>query len=129
MEPEKPVENPVQTPPPPKKKKRLWFYLGFAIPVIGLLAAIAVPNFVRGRTTACKNACVNNLRQIDGAKESWALENKKSAGEPLTAADEKQINRYIKGEEGPKCPAGGNYIYGNVGEAPKCSLLIDGHSL
>ena len=123
-----PAENP---PEPPKKKsrKRLWFYLGFAVPVIGLLAAIAIPNFVKARTTACKSACVNNLRQIDGAKESWALENKKEAGAGVTTEDERQINRYIKGEERPKCPAGGNYIYGNVDETPRCSLLTDGHSI
>jgi prepilin-type N-terminal cleavage/methylation domain-containing protein len=38
------------------------------VAIIGLLAAIAIPNFVRARTTAQQNACINNLRQIDGAK-------------------------------------------------------------
>src|ERR1700720_3711757 len=46
------------------------------VAIIGLLAAIAIPNFVRARTTSQKNACINNLRQIDGAKQQWALENK-----------------------------------------------------
>jgi prepilin-type N-terminal cleavage/methylation domain-containing protein len=50
------------------------------VAIIGLLAAIAIPNFVKARGTAQKNACINNLRQIDGAKEQWALENKKSSG-------------------------------------------------
>jgi prepilin-type N-terminal cleavage/methylation domain-containing protein len=44
------------------------------VAIIGLLAAIAIPNFVRARTTAQMNACINNLRQIDGAKQQWALE-------------------------------------------------------
>src|SRR5258708_8204364 len=47
------------------------------VAIIGLLAAIAIPNFIRARTTAQKNACINNLRQIDGAIQQWALENKK----------------------------------------------------
>src|SRR6201996_8730726 len=46
------------------------------VAIIGLLAAIAIPNFVKARTTSQANACVNNLRQIDGAKQQWALENK-----------------------------------------------------
>ena len=46
------------------------------VAIIGLLAAIAIPNFVRARTTSQKNACINNLRQIDCAIQQWALENK-----------------------------------------------------
>jgi type II secretory pathway pseudopilin PulG len=41
------------------------------VAIIGLLAAIAIPNFVKARTTAQKNACINNLRQIDGAIQQW----------------------------------------------------------
>ena len=44
------------------------------VAIIGLLAAIAIPNFVRARKTSQTNACINNLRQIDGAKQQWALE-------------------------------------------------------
>src|SRR5947209_15847318 len=50
------------------------------VAIIGLLAAIAIPHFVRARTTSQKNACINNLRQIDGAKQQWALETKAAAG-------------------------------------------------
>ena len=46
------------------------------VAIIGLLAAIAIPNFVRARTTSQQNACINNLRQLDGAVQQWALENK-----------------------------------------------------
>jgi prepilin-type N-terminal cleavage/methylation domain-containing protein len=53
------------------------------VAIIGLLAAIAIPNFVKARQTAQKNACIRNLREIDGAKEQWALENKKSAGSAI----------------------------------------------
>lgn len=43
------------------------------VAIIGLLAAIAIPNFVKARTTSQKNACINNLRQIDGAKQVCAM--------------------------------------------------------
>src|SRR5437899_11608609 len=48
------------------------------VAIIGLLAAIAIPNFVRARTTAQMNACINNLRQIDSAKQQWALETRQA---------------------------------------------------
>ena len=47
------------------------------VAIIGLLAAIAIPNFVRARTTSQQNACINNLRQIDGAIRDGAFEQKK----------------------------------------------------
>ena len=47
------------------------------VAIIGLLAAIAIPNFVKARTTSQMNACINNLRQVDGAIQQWALEFKK----------------------------------------------------
>jgi prepilin-type N-terminal cleavage/methylation domain-containing protein len=95
------------------------------VAIIGLLAAIAIPNFVKARGTAQKNACINNLRQIDGAKEQWALENKKSAGAATVDAD---VNLYIKGGA-PKCPGSGSYTYGNVDTSPICSLSTSGHAL
>ncbi|MEK7675150.1 MAG: type II secretion system protein [Verrucomicrobiota bacterium] len=93
------------------------------VAIIGLLAAIAIPNFVKARGTAQKNACINNLRQIDGAKEQWALENKKSAGSATVAAE---VEAYIKGGA-PKCPGGGTYAYSAVDTSPTCSL--SGHTL
>jgi prepilin-type N-terminal cleavage/methylation domain-containing protein len=96
------------------------------VAIIGLLAAIAIPNFVKARGTAQRNACINNLRQIDGAKEQWALENKKSAG---TAVVDAEVEAYIKGGA-PKCPGGGAYTYNAVDTAPECSLKTSaGHSL
>jgi prepilin-type N-terminal cleavage/methylation domain-containing protein len=86
------------------------------VAIIGLLAAIAIPNFVKARGTAQKNACINNLRQIDGAKEQWALETKKKSGD---TTDDAAVNGYIKGGA-PKCPASGTYTYGAVDTAPTC---------
>jgi type II secretory pathway pseudopilin PulG len=44
------------------------------VAIVGLLAAIGIPNFVQARKSSQTNACINNLRQIDGAKQQWALE-------------------------------------------------------
>lgn len=74
-----------------------------------------------------RNACINNLRQIDAAKDQWALENGKTTGTPVTEDD---IKPYIKLDAYgnlPRCPAGGKYTIGNVGEKPTCS--IPGHEL
>jgi len=68
------------------------------------------------------NVCVNNLRQIDGAKQQWALENKKSAGTFVTPND---LTPYLKTM--PTCPAGGVYTLGLVSSPPQCS--VPGHML
>src|SRR2546429_5060458 len=54
------------------------------VAIIGLLAAIAIPNFVRARTQSQMNACINNLRQIDGAIQHWTL--KRMKYRPATVA-------------------------------------------
>src|ERR1700688_5336012 len=75
------------------------------VAIIGLLAAIAIPNFVRARTTAQQNACINNLRQLDGAKQQWALEAKAGQTTTPTLAN---IQPYLgRGTNGtaPTCPA------------------------
>ena len=82
-------------------------------------APAATPAQIRWR-----NACINNLRQIDAAKNQFALENKKTNGDLVTEAD---IKAYLPGGVLPKCPAGGKYTIGKVGENPTCS--IDGHVL
>ena len=88
---------------------------------IGLLAAIAIPNFVKARTTSQANACINNLRQIDGAKQQWALENKKSAtSTPNSTSIAPYLGRGTAGEY-PTCPGGGTYTMGNLQTAPVCS--------
>jgi prepilin-type N-terminal cleavage/methylation domain-containing protein len=92
------------------------------VAIIGLLAAIAIPNFVRARTTAQANACINNLRQMDGAIQQWALEQKQSAGATVTTGD---ITPYVKLDSNnnlPACPAGGTYGTTTVSESPTCTL-------
>ena len=88
------------------------------VAIIGLLAAIAIPNFVKARTTAQKNACINNLRQVDGAKEQWGLEKKVSSTAATVATE---VDEYIKGGA-PKCPAGGTYTYNAMNANPTCTV-------
>ena len=96
------------------------------VAIIGLLAAIAIPNFVRARNTAQKNACINNLRMIDSGKQQWALENKKSDADTPPDAS---VALYIKNNRFPTCPAGGTYTTGAVNTDPTCSKSADGHAL
>jgi hypothetical protein len=97
-----------------------------AVAVPAMLSAIAIPNFVKARSTSQQNACINNLRQLDAAKNQWALEQGKKTGDACTANDLKPYIRLINGQL-PKCPAGGTYTIGAIGETPKCS--IPGHEL
>ena len=94
-------------------------YMGIALSilVIPLMAAIAIPNFVKARHTAQMNACINNLRLIDGAKMQWALENKKPDEAVPTSTE---LSTYLKASV--QCPAGGVYTYHAAGEKPTCSI-------
>src|SRR5215469_8040088 len=92
------------------------------VAIIGLLAAIAIPNFVRARTTSQTNACINNLRQIDGAKQQWALENHQiSTAAPASTALMPYLGRGTAGSW-PTCPAAGTYTIGTVSVAPTCNV-------
>jgi prepilin-type N-terminal cleavage/methylation domain-containing protein len=90
------------------------------VAIIGLLAAIAIPNFVRARTTSQKNACINNLRQLDGAKQQWALENKATTT-PVQSDVQPYLGRGTTGTY-PLCPANGTYTLGDLQTAPTCSV-------
>lgn len=94
------------------------------VAIIGLLAAIAVPNFAQARSNARKSACINNLRLIDAAQEQWAMENNKNTGDAVAAAD---VQPYLKGNALPICPASGVYTISAVGTKPTCSVA--GHVL
>jgi len=104
------------------------------VAIIGLLAAIAIPNFIRARATSQANACINNLRQIDAAINEWALETGKSNG--AAVGNVSTVSGYIKlnsMSSVPSCPASGTYAVGNVGDTPQvnCTLstLTPGHFL
>jgi prepilin-type N-terminal cleavage/methylation domain-containing protein len=93
------------------------------VAIIGLLAAIAIPNFVRARTQSQKNACINNLRQIDGAVQQWALENKQASTASPGSAD---VLPYLKSSV--VCPSGGttfsdSYTLATVADKPVCKKV------
>jgi prepilin-type N-terminal cleavage/methylation domain-containing protein len=94
------------------------------VAIIGLLAAIAIPNFVRARDTAQKNSCINNLRQIDAAKQQWALENKQNDTSSPASTD---VQNYLKDNLYPHCPSSGTYTINAINTDPTCSVA--GHTL
>ncbi len=96
------------------------------VAIIGLLAAIAIPNFVRARNTAQMRACINNLRQIDSAKQQWAVENKQPATATPTSD---QLAVYLKNNLFPTCPGGGTYTVAAVNTDPTCNAPSGNHIL
>jgi len=90
------------------------------VAIIGLLAAIAIPNFVKARTASQKNACIANLKQMDGAKASWALEQKKNNSDTPVDTDLFGSTSYIRDK--PECPGGGTYTLAAVDTKVACSL-------
>jgi hypothetical protein len=86
------------------------------------MGVIGIPDFVAATYENSRNACINDLRQLQAAKEEWALENGKTNGTLVTESD---ITPYIqldsKGQV-PKCTVGGTYIIGRVGEDVRCSV-------
>lgn len=95
------------------------------VAIIGLLAAMALPAFMKSRQLSQMNACINNLRQLDSAKEQTAIERRWTNGTPVADGDS-NVNMYIKGLVGttntPTCPAGGVYTYNVIGSNPVCSI-------
>ena len=103
------------------------------VAIIGLLASIAVPNFIKSRQQAQKVACINNLRQIEGAKQLWALETKAaSTAIPGTTDIQPFLGRGMGGTA-PVCPADSaqtftsSYDPGDLTAAPRCLILAGTH--
>ena len=71
------------------------------------------------------NICINNLMKINGAKEQWALENKRVTGAFPQDVELFGPTRYIAAK--PVCPAGGGYTLNAIGTAPTCSVA--GHTV
>lgn len=94
------------------------------VAIIGLLAAIAIPNFIKARAKSQANACINNLRQIDAAANQFAIEHGATTGQTINFPTD--LATYIKLNKSgsiPPCPVGGDYYQDNViGSNPTCSL-------
>src|SRR6185503_3771090 len=92
------------------------------VAIIGLLAAIAIPNFIKARAISQRNACIANLKQIDGAINTWALERQKVNSNSIDSDELFGNTNYIKAV--PNCPAGGTYAYHNVGDAVQVDCTL-----
>jgi prepilin-type N-terminal cleavage/methylation domain-containing protein len=97
-----------------------------AIAIIGLLAGISIPNFLKARSVAQADTCISHLREIDTATQEWALENKKNEHQAVIYAD---ILPYLKGNM--TCPTGGSsfldsYNLTVVSEKPTCRKVTTG---
>ena len=92
-----------------------------ALVFFGLLVlAIVIPNVVKQPRNV--RPCIINLRELDSAKQQWALENGKTNGVVCTENDVKQFVKLDSKWNLPKCPQGGKYSIGKVGEPVTCSL-------
>jgi general secretion pathway protein G len=106
------------------------------VAIIGLLCAIALPNFIRARTTSQTNACINNLRQIDAAIQQYAMENDLGSGASVSLTE---LSPYLGHWSGGgvingggavdsiNCPAGGTYSVTTDSAKPTCNIA--GHVL
>jgi Tfp pilus assembly protein FimT len=96
--------------------------------IIAIVAAVAIPNIVRGRSTAQMNACINNLSQLDAAKSAWATAMR---ADPSTVPAASVIQPYLgRGSAGtlPSCPCDTNksfttsYSLQSIGTTPICLI-------
>lgn len=96
--------------------------------VVALLVVVNVTLgirwFMASRSTPSAAACVNNLRQIESAKDQWKVEQQKSTNDVPTWED---LQTYLP--QKPTCPEGGTYILGKVSESPTCSIGGVSHSV
>ena len=90
------------------------------VAIIGLLAAIAIPNFIKARSLSQQNACIENLRQIFGAKTAWSLEQRKTPSDTPNDDDLFGATLFIRAK--PACPGNGTYSLLPVDTKPTCSI-------
>ena len=97
------------------------------VAIIGLLASIAIPGFVKARNDAQRMTCSANLREIQGAKARWALDHGKTSLDVPTDSDLFGADKYV--DPRPACPAHGTYELLAVDTKPTCTHSALGHTL
>src|SRR5207247_2206423 len=107
---------------PAAKSPRVLVILGVVCVVVVALWQIAVSNW-NGHRRSPRNTCINNLRQMDGAMQQWALDQKKVPGDTPKWSEllgSNGVPAYLKNPM--ICPQGGIYNLGSVGGRPTCSI-------
>ncbi|HEY3862988.1 MAG TPA: prepilin-type N-terminal cleavage/methylation domain-containing protein [Verrucomicrobiae bacterium] len=105
------------------------------VAIIGLLAAIAIPNFVTSREKAQATSCINNLRCIDNAKQQWAFEQRALDSSTPQGSDLQPYLGRTAGGSLPSCPVDGaqtfetSYAPQNIGTKPVCLIIASTHIL
>ena len=95
--------------------------IGLSLLIIPILISIARPNYTKARQGVPVNTCINNLRRIDAAKQTCAMEKKLSAEDTPSAED---LRPYLgQAFETLKCPQGGTYSINRIGDPPSCTVL------
>jgi prepilin-type N-terminal cleavage/methylation domain-containing protein len=94
------------------------------VAIIGILVAVAMPNFVKSRTHARKQLCIENLSQIETAKQLWGLEKGKKDGDLPEDDDLFGPGKHMKAK--PNCPGAGRYEVNAIGTIATCTE--EGHS-
>lgn len=112
---------------PPRRKLAAFTLLEIMIiaAVIGIMAMIAVPNFLKAHTTAQQKACIKQLHSLSESKHQWAFENQKLPTATPTAA---QLQVYFGKNRMPTCPTQGTYTLRPVNREPLCSRAALGHT-
>jgi prepilin-type N-terminal cleavage/methylation domain-containing protein len=90
------------------------------IGIIGIILAMAIPSFINARKSGRQKVCLTNLKQIEQAKDQWAMELRRPNGAVVTAAD--LCPNYVRTATLPVCPGGGTYTVNVVGTIASCSV-------
>ena len=118
----------------PANKPALLLYTVITAVLLCFIALLVIPAGVRDPWTSPSNACINNLRRIDAAKEEWALQHNSNTHDIVTIDDirpylERDLDPHGKpyitldaNGNLPRCPSGGVYTIGKIGEPPTCSI-------
>ena len=97
------------------------------VSILGLLAAIAIPNMVKAREMSQRDACISNIKQIECAVSTWGIESHKKVGDPIIRTELFGTDKYIRQE--PRCPAGGGYNLNQIGDFPQVGCTQPNHIL